>query len=138
VTAQALGVSVRELRPDAVADDGDPARPTDLDGLRLHLSGHPALARLFATDDRRPEPIGLERLRHQVDEARTLAHDSRFAALNDALTDLLRFQVTGDSWPRSVPAPGALPGPAADPEPRAPRTNPLWVKGFVRGCGRAR
>jgi transcriptional regulator with XRE-family HTH domain len=87
--AQALGVSVRELRPDAVAEDGDPARPTDLDGLRLHLSGHPALARLFATDGRRPEPIGLDRLRHQVDEAWALAHDSRFAALNDALTDLL-------------------------------------------------
>jgi transcriptional regulator with XRE-family HTH domain len=86
--AQALGVSVRDLRPEAVAPNGGRTRRTDLDGLRLQLSGHPAPTRLFATNDR-PEPAGLDRLRDQVDEAWNLAHGSQFAELNDALTDLL-------------------------------------------------
>lgn len=87
--AEALDVSVRDLRPEAAPQDHDGPRPTDLDGLRLQLSGHPALTRLFPTDDSSPDATGLDRLGEQVAEAWSLAHKSRFAALNDTLTDLL-------------------------------------------------
>src|SRR4029450_6527991 len=40
--AEALGVSVRALRPEAVAEPEHDV-PNDLDGLRLELSGPPAL-----------------------------------------------------------------------------------------------
>ena len=49
--AQALSVSVRDLRPEAVPEPEEPPAITDLDGLRLELSGHPALSRLFAPND---------------------------------------------------------------------------------------
>jgi transcriptional regulator with XRE-family HTH domain len=88
--AQALGVSVRDLRPEAVPDtDRAEERSNDLDGLRLELSGHPTLAKLFAEPERPAPPVDLDRLGSQVDEAWALAHESRFAALNDALTELI-------------------------------------------------
>jgi transcriptional regulator with XRE-family HTH domain len=87
--AQALGVSVRDLRPEAVPDSETEARATDLDGLRMELSGHPTLDKLFTTDRGTAGPVDIDRLRHDVERAWTLAHDSRFATLNDALTDLL-------------------------------------------------
>jgi transcriptional regulator with XRE-family HTH domain len=89
--AQALSVTVRDLRPESV--EPEPAPSTDLDGLRLELSGHPALARLFnanATDE--PTSTGFEDAVSQVWE---LAHASRFAELDSVLTALLpRLEVS--------------------------------------------
>lgn len=88
--AQVLGVSVRELRPEAVPAAGDaPNRPNDLDGLRVQLSGHPALSRLFNTPDSDSLTVDTAILATQVEQAWTLAHESHFARLNDVLIDLV-------------------------------------------------
>jgi transcriptional regulator with XRE-family HTH domain len=88
--AQALGVSVRDLRPEAVPEaDHAAQRSNDLDGLRLELSGHPALAKLFTEAEPLAQPVDLDQLRAQVENAWTLAHESRFAALDDTLKDLI-------------------------------------------------
>jgi transcriptional regulator with XRE-family HTH domain len=88
--AQALGVSIRDLRPEAVppADEAED-RSTDLDGLRLELSGHPALPELFGRSGPEDVPPDLDQMRSEVGHAWQLAHESRYAALNDALTELL-------------------------------------------------
>jgi transcriptional regulator with XRE-family HTH domain len=88
--AQALGVSVRDLRPEALPepDDAEPVA-NDLDGLRLELSGHPALPKLFARRDDQDGAVDLNDLRAEVERAWTLAHEARFAPLNDVLTELL-------------------------------------------------
>src|SRR5262245_52528601 len=80
--AQALGVSIRDLRPEAgpLADDSE-ERSTDLDGLRLQLSGHPALPELF-DQAQSEEPPDLGQMRSEVDHAWQLAHESRYASLN--------------------------------------------------------
>lgn len=41
------------------------------------------------TRDELPAPVHLDQLRADVEQAGTLADESRFAALNDTLTDLL-------------------------------------------------
>jgi transcriptional regulator with XRE-family HTH domain len=87
--ARALGVSVRDLRPDALTESGDESPvPNDLDSLRLELSGHPALGVLFATAEA-AEPVDFDELHEAVDNVWTLAHESQYAALSDALTELL-------------------------------------------------
>lgn len=90
--ADALGVPVREIRPEA----GKVAEPepettqvsNDLDGLRVALSGHPALASLF---DGQPsdEPFDLSEFTAQIGKAWELAHASSHAALSDTLAKLL-------------------------------------------------
>jgi transcriptional regulator with XRE-family HTH domain len=87
--AQALGVSVRDLRPEAVPEADTATRPNDLDGLRLELSGHPALEQLFTASEPGAKPLDLDGFRAKVDEAWALAHESRFAALDAALTELI-------------------------------------------------
>ncbi|UQI49579.1 helix-turn-helix domain-containing protein [Streptomyces sp. HU2014] len=90
--ADALGVSVRDVRADAAEPD-EPEQPrqtrsNDLDGLRVALTGHPALRALF--DEREVTPdVGIAEFRTQVDEAWELAHASRYAALSDQLATLL-------------------------------------------------
>lgn len=89
--ADALKVSVRELRPDAAPTEEEPTEPhgsNDLDGLRVTLTGHPALASLF--EDLPAEQVpSLTDFRRHVDEAWTLAHASSYAALSDHLAKLL-------------------------------------------------
>ncbi|MFJ9666331.1 helix-turn-helix domain-containing protein [Streptomyces sp. NPDC101219] len=90
--ADALKVSVRELRPDAApAEEAEPTEPhgsNDLDGLRVTLTGHPALGSLF--EDLPAEQVpSLTDFRQHVDEAWTLAHASSYAALSDHLAKLL-------------------------------------------------
>jgi transcriptional regulator with XRE-family HTH domain len=87
--AQALSVSVRDLRPEAVPEPEEPPPATDLDGLRLELSGHPALARLFAPSDTPSSRVDLRDLTDAVSLAWTLAHESRYAELDRTLPDLL-------------------------------------------------
>jgi transcriptional regulator with XRE-family HTH domain len=89
--ADALGVSVRELRPEAAPAPAEPeAHPesNDLDGLRVALTGHPALGSLFEQSQPDPTP-SLADFRQRVDEAWTLAHASSYAALSDHLAKLL-------------------------------------------------
>ncbi|GHE65171.1 transcriptional regulator [Streptomyces spiralis] len=90
--ADALNVSVRELRPDAPpTEEAEPeaqARSNDLDGLRVALTGHPALGSLFQQPPTEPTPSVAD-FRQQVEEAWTLVHASSYAALSDHLAKLL-------------------------------------------------
>ncbi|MGW4913015.1 helix-turn-helix domain-containing protein [Streptomyces sp. NPDC004270] len=90
--ADALNVSVRELRPDAAPiEDAEPEgtpQNNDLDGLRVALTGHPALGSLFDQAPIGPIPT-LADFRRLVDEAWTLAHASSYGALSDHLARLL-------------------------------------------------
>ncbi|MFF5107386.1 helix-turn-helix domain-containing protein [Streptomyces sp. NPDC000134] len=89
--ADALNVSVRELRPDAPpAEESEPVetKSNDLDGLRVALTGHPALGSLFDQPHNRPAP-SLADFQQQVEQAWTLVHASSYAALSDHLAKLL-------------------------------------------------
>jgi transcriptional regulator with XRE-family HTH domain len=88
--ADALGATVRDLRPDAVAQAAapGPAVGRDLDGLRAALTGHPTLPLLFARK-RAAKLVDLDALAADVDHAWELTHASRFLELTDALTGLL-------------------------------------------------
>ncbi|GAQ58676.1 helix-turn-helix domain-containing protein [Streptomyces acidiscabies] len=90
--ADALNVPLRELRPDAApAEEVEPDElegSNDLDGLRVALTGHPALGSLFDQPPAGPIPT-LTEFRHQVDEAWTLTHASSYAALSEHLSGLL-------------------------------------------------
>jgi transcriptional regulator with XRE-family HTH domain len=91
--ADALGVSVRDVRPDA----GPPAEETpeaqqpvsnDLDALRVALTGHPALGSLF-DEPSNGATASPEELRVQIEEVWDLAHASKYAALSQRLSSLL-------------------------------------------------
>ncbi|MBK3647744.1 helix-turn-helix domain-containing protein [Streptomyces sp. MBT33] len=90
--ADALKVSVREVRPEAApAEEAEPEERTpsnDLDGLRVALTGHPALSSLFEQPPAGPTP-SLADFRRSVEEAWTLTHASSYAALSDHLARLL-------------------------------------------------
>ncbi|MFF7330894.1 helix-turn-helix domain-containing protein [Streptomyces sp. NPDC008150] len=94
VLADALGVAVRDIRPDA--DAVEPPAPetsvdtesNDLDGLRVALTGHPALESLFTSESHRQLP-SIEDFRRDVATAWEYAHASSFAALSDHLATLL-------------------------------------------------
>lgn len=87
--ADALGASVRELRPDAgvVRDRAETSVPDELAQLRLAMTGHPALHTLLGTagDERRD----MAELETAVDEAWQLTHSSQFRALAVLLAPLL-------------------------------------------------
>ncbi|MER6113796.1 helix-turn-helix domain-containing protein [Streptomyces hirsutus] len=91
--ADALGVSVRDVRPDAGTPAEEPQKSqapvsNDLDALRVALTGHPALSSLF--DEPGPEATAsTDELRAQVDEVWDLAHASKYAALSERLAALL-------------------------------------------------
>ncbi len=90
--ADALKVSVREVRPEAApAEEAEPEEQppsNDLDGLRVALTGHPALSSLFEQPPAEPAP-SLADFRRSVEEAWTLTHASSYAALSDHLARLL-------------------------------------------------
>ena len=90
--AAALGVSVHDLRPEALPEP-DPADAVpsvnDLDEVRLALSGHPILGRLFSPAAGAVGEAGVEDLAQRVDEVWDLAHASRFADLSAALTEVV-------------------------------------------------
>ncbi|MDH6125952.1 helix-turn-helix transcriptional regulator [Kitasatospora sp. GP82] len=89
--ADALGVSVQTLQPDAPTPQAAPqariSESNDLDGARLLLSGHPALDVLLA--DTSPEPGNLPELRDQVEELWNLTHSARFADISNKATTLV-------------------------------------------------
>jgi transcriptional regulator with XRE-family HTH domain len=89
--ADALGATVRDLRPEAIEPAVGVERvaaSSDLDGLRRVLTGHPALALLFARR-RAAKRVDLEALSALVEEAWELTHASRFVDLTEALTALI-------------------------------------------------
>jgi transcriptional regulator with XRE-family HTH domain len=90
--AAALGVSVHDLRPDALPEP-DPASAipsvNDLDAIRRSLSGHPTLARLFSPTTAAVGKAGVDELERRVDEVWDIAHASRFADLSAALTEVV-------------------------------------------------
>lgn len=88
--ADALGASVRELRPDAsvVREHSHERTATDeLAELRLAMTGHPALHSLLGTVSN--ERRGIAELQAAVDEAWRLAHGSQFRNLANLLAPLL-------------------------------------------------
>jgi Helix-turn-helix. len=87
--ADALGVAVRELRPDAaVLPDTLTTRDTsDLDALRMVITGHPAPRLILSPASQ--ETVDLSALTERVERAWSLTHASAFAALNVVLVDLL-------------------------------------------------
>lgn len=90
--ADALNVPVREVRPEAApaekAEPEDLPTSNDLDGLRVALTGHPALGSLFEQPPTGPSP-SLADFRQLVEEAWALTHASSYAALSDHLAKLL-------------------------------------------------
>ncbi|MFI9309059.1 helix-turn-helix domain-containing protein [Streptomyces triculaminicus] len=91
--ADALGVSVRELRPEARIAAPEPeqahqAASNDLDGLRVALTGHPALGTLFKQGSAQPMPSPTD-FRPQVDELWEMAHASSYTAMSERLSALL-------------------------------------------------
>lgn len=89
--ADALGASVRDVRPDAATEpEQEEAQPVsnDLDALRIALTGHPALGTLFGAESSRPA-MTADDFRRQVDEVWELAHASSYAALSERISTLL-------------------------------------------------
>jgi transcriptional regulator with XRE-family HTH domain len=88
--ADALGVTVRDLRPEATAEsDADRTRrpPTDLDALRLVLTGHPAPNLLLGAPAAAPTDV--QNLTDRVRRVWALTHASAFSEVNAELIDLL-------------------------------------------------
>ncbi|MET7714404.1 helix-turn-helix transcriptional regulator [Streptomyces sp. NPDC005407] len=89
--ADALGVTVRELRPDTVTEpepaDNQP-ESNDLDALRVALTGHPALGSLFG-EVAEDLPSSVDDFRADVEHVWDLAHASSYAALSERLAVLL-------------------------------------------------
>lgn len=83
--AGALAVPVQDLQP-ATKTTVEPT-PSDLQGLRLTLTGHPALSTLLTS--RRNKTITTNKLKARVEDAWTLTHASRFAELSKALSTLI-------------------------------------------------
>lgn len=85
--ADALNVTVADLRGDA----GEPSRPksrrSDMDALRLAMTGHPAPAQVFPS--RSTEAIDVEGFAGRVATAWGVLHESRFGDLNAQLVDLV-------------------------------------------------
>lgn len=101
--AAVLGVTVRDLRPEAMPDGAaDEPAINDLDGVRMGLSGHPALPELFATQRRLYSPSEwgdvVGELTADVERVWELAHADRFADLSAALTDVLPKIETTVRW----------------------------------------
>ena len=86
--ADALGASVRDLRPETAEPPADGAKvPDELGALRLAMTGHPALGTLLGTEAVTPRE--LTDLEADVDEAWRLTHASQFSALAGLLSVLL-------------------------------------------------
>ena len=84
--ADALNVTIAELRgtdPEPVAGE----RRSDMDALRLALSGHPAAAQVFPTTA--AEEIDLDTYGQRVRQGWEALHDSRFVDVNTLLVALV-------------------------------------------------
>ncbi|WP_331719975.1 helix-turn-helix transcriptional regulator [Streptomyces sp. NBC_00147] len=93
--ADALGVSVRQLRPDSPLSEAPeevaPApefQSNDLDEARQLISGHPAIGTILGAVRSTPR-LSLDDLSTAVDEMWELTHQGRFADVSARLTDLL-------------------------------------------------
>lgn len=92
--ADALGVSVQQLRPGAPMPSDSakvPApvyRSNDLDEARVLISGHPAVGALLGAVRQAPTKT-LAELEQAVDEMWELTHAGEFADVSARLTDLL-------------------------------------------------
>jgi transcriptional regulator with XRE-family HTH domain len=86
--ADALQVTPEDIEP----PEPPPAEPTpranDLEGLRLALTGHPALAAIFDGEASEPAPA-VDELAERVDAAWALLHASRYAEVSTALGALI-------------------------------------------------
>lgn len=93
--ADALGVSVQQLRPGVPASSvpETPPRPlsyaNDLERARQIISGHPAPDVLLGTASDTDVPAPLDQLGAEVDDVWELTHAGEFAALSATITGLL-------------------------------------------------
>ncbi|MGQ4465241.1 helix-turn-helix domain-containing protein [Streptomyces violaceoruber] len=91
--ADALGVSVQQLRPGAPlpgteAAEAFKAKANDLDDARRLISGHPAIGTLLGAMRSRPAR-SLTDLQAEVDDVWALTHEGRFAEVSAKLTEVL-------------------------------------------------
>jgi transcriptional regulator with XRE-family HTH domain len=85
--ADALGVTVRELRPDSAAERPSDQEGSDLDSLRLVLTGHPAPSLLLAPA--KTETVDMAALTERAQQAWEFTHASAFSEANSALVKLI-------------------------------------------------
>lgn len=87
--ADALGVSVRDLRPETAADGSAVTgeAPDELATLRLAMTGHPTLSTLLGTVESHSRDM--HELQADVEEAWRLSHVSQYGALANLLVPLL-------------------------------------------------
>ena len=71
--AEALGVAVRDLRPEPSTVEQPLSAENQLASLRLALTGHPALGTLLGTSE--SQVADLDLLKTDVEEAWRLTHD---------------------------------------------------------------
>lgn len=88
--ADALEVSVAELRsePTTQPDQVAPPPPSDLEGIRLALTGYPTLSTLLGVDQPSGKPA-LAELTERVNGLWELAHASAFSQIGDELVKLI-------------------------------------------------
>ncbi len=86
--ADALGVTLRDLRPETGEPRPQESGGSDLDTLRLVITGHPAPSLLLGGPGTAGHPTA-DALAQQVHEAWQLVHASSFRAANALLVDLL-------------------------------------------------
>jgi len=100
--ANVLGVSTQVLRPEASSpapETQQTAAKNDLEGLRMALTGHPALQVLFEAGEA-AQAIDVDALSEGVDRAWALAHASQFSELTETLKELLpRLETAGRQAP---------------------------------------
>ncbi|MFI7585926.1 helix-turn-helix domain-containing protein [Spongisporangium articulatum] len=87
--ADALGVTVRDLRPDAAAlpHTSSEHKVSDLEALRMVITGHPAPTLVLAPP--RQLSADLDDLTRRVADAWTLTHASAFSEANAVLVELV-------------------------------------------------
>jgi transcriptional regulator with XRE-family HTH domain len=89
--ADALGVSTQTLNPEAPIPSRSaapgPVQSNDLDGARMAISGHPALALLLGVGT--VQTVDLQSLGDQVEEIWELTHQAKFAEVSEMVTDLV-------------------------------------------------
>ena len=85
--AEALGVAVRDIRPEPSTVEPPLSAENQLASLRLALTGHPALGTLLGTSE--SQVADLDLLKTDVEEAWRLTHASEFSALAGLLVPLL-------------------------------------------------
>lgn len=88
--ADALGVTIHELRPELASDKGSSSGKDEdnMAALRLALTGHPAPREIISLDNQ-PEPSDPGEMHQRLEDAWAMIHASRLTEVSEALASLL-------------------------------------------------